>query len=69
MHDGNVADHGHTAPGAQVPLDVSMTVITCEGWAGELGRQDGSGHDGGGLELLPHGQHVLMTSVEGRSGV
>eukprot|EP00961_Rhodomonas_salina_P107162 1442750-Rhodomonas_salina.1 len=56
MHEGDVADHGHAAPGAQFPLDVGMTIITREGRTGELGWQD-------------DGQHVLVTSVEGRSGV
>eukprot|EP00961_Rhodomonas_salina_P294379 3934527-Rhodomonas_salina.1 len=68
MHDGDVADHSHTAPGVQFPLNVGMTIITREGKTGELGLQDGSGHCGEGRELLPDGQHVLVTSVESRSG-
>eukprot|EP00961_Rhodomonas_salina_P109800 1477638-Rhodomonas_salina.1 len=46
-----------------------MMVITCEGWAGELGRQDGGGHVGEGGDLLPDGQHVLVAPVESRAGV
>eukprot|EP00961_Rhodomonas_salina_P155428 2093055-Rhodomonas_salina.3 len=40
MHDGDVADHGHAAPGTYV----GMTVITCEGQTGELGLQDDGQH-------------------------
>ena len=65
MGDGNIPHHCCSPCGGEGDLDVSMGVGSPPLMARHVRSPSGSPQPGGGSQVLPHGQHILVPAVEG----